>query len=213
MPRADGGAGRDRSARDLAAVRRALSPVPRHAVAAVARPGLRRGVRPRRARSIRPNADHYLRRDRRGAGRPTRSGRARCSSASTSRCSPRPRAPLDDARASRRRSATAGWKGRVVTAYRPDPVVDPEHEGFARQSRSASASMTGEDTSTLGRLSRRRTASAAPSSALRRHLDRPRPSDRRAPPTCRRPRPRRCSPGCSTGDADAGDAELFRARC
>ena len=23
-----------------------------------------------------------------------------------------------------------GWKGRVVTAYRPDPVVDPEFEGF-----------------------------------------------------------------------------------
>lgn len=26
----------------------------------------------------------------------------------------------------------SGWKGRVVTAYRPDPVVDPEFEGFAR---------------------------------------------------------------------------------
>ena len=25
----------------------------------------------------------------------------------------------------------SGWKGRVVTAYRPDPVVDPEHEDFA----------------------------------------------------------------------------------
>jgi glucuronate isomerase len=24
----------------------------------------------------------------------------------------------------------SGWKGRVVTAYRPDPVVDPEHEQF-----------------------------------------------------------------------------------
>ncbi len=24
----------------------------------------------------------------------------------------------------------SGWNGRVVTAYRPDPVVDPEHEGF-----------------------------------------------------------------------------------
>ena len=27
----------------------------------------------------------------------------------------------------------SGWKGRVVTAYRPDPVVDPEHEDFARE--------------------------------------------------------------------------------
>jgi glucuronate isomerase len=26
---------------------------------------------------------------------------------------------------------TSGWKGRVVTAYRPDPAVDPEFEGFA----------------------------------------------------------------------------------
>ena len=25
----------------------------------------------------------------------------------------------------------SGWKGRVVTAYRPDPTVDPEFEGFA----------------------------------------------------------------------------------
>ncbi|HEY5803788.1 MAG TPA: glucuronate isomerase [Lysobacter sp.] len=25
----------------------------------------------------------------------------------------------------------SGWPGRVVTAYRPDPVVDPEHEEFA----------------------------------------------------------------------------------
>jgi glucuronate isomerase len=24
----------------------------------------------------------------------------------------------------------SGWKGRVVTAYRPDPVMDPEHEAF-----------------------------------------------------------------------------------
>ena len=25
----------------------------------------------------------------------------------------------------------SGWKGRVITAYRPDPVVDPEFDGFA----------------------------------------------------------------------------------
>lgn len=25
----------------------------------------------------------------------------------------------------------SGWKGRVITAFRPDPVVDPEFEGFA----------------------------------------------------------------------------------
>jgi glucuronate isomerase len=27
-------------------------------------------------------------------------------------------------------NAAGGWQGRVVTAYRPDPVVDPEFEGF-----------------------------------------------------------------------------------
>lgn len=27
--------------------------------------------------------------------------------------------------------AASGWKGRVITAYRPDSVVDPEFEGFA----------------------------------------------------------------------------------
>lgn len=26
--------------------------------------------------------------------------------------------------------AASGWKGRVLTAYRPDPVIDPEFEGF-----------------------------------------------------------------------------------
>ena len=25
----------------------------------------------------------------------------------------------------------SGWAGRVITAYRPDPVVDPEFAGFA----------------------------------------------------------------------------------
>jgi glucuronate isomerase len=35
--------------------------------------------------------------------------------------------PLDHHRAIRE----SGWSGRVVTAYRPDPVVDPETDGFA----------------------------------------------------------------------------------
>jgi len=26
----------------------------------------------------------------------------------------------------------SGWHGRVITAYRPDSVVDPEHENFRR---------------------------------------------------------------------------------
>jgi len=38
----------------------------------------------------------------------------------------------------------SGWRGRVVTAYRPDAVVDPEFEGFAANLDRLSE-MTGED--------------------------------------------------------------------
>ena len=38
----------------------------------------------------------------------------------------------------------SGWHGRVVTAFRPDPVVDPEYEGF-RDNLAALAALTGED--------------------------------------------------------------------
>lgn len=37
--------------------------------------------------------------------------------------------PLDDLR-HHQKIRDSGWKGRVITAYRPDPVVDPEFEGF-----------------------------------------------------------------------------------
>ncbi len=38
----------------------------------------------------------------------------------------------------------SGWQGRVITAYRPDPVVDPEFEGF-RSNLDRFAQLTGED--------------------------------------------------------------------
>ncbi|ESQ93066.1 glucuronate isomerase [Asticcacaulis sp. AC460] len=38
----------------------------------------------------------------------------------------------------------SGWKGRVVTAYRPDPVIDPEHEDFHAKL-AQFADLTGED--------------------------------------------------------------------
>src|SRR4029077_21171599 len=41
----------------------------------------------------------------------------------------------------------SGWKGRVVTAYRPDPVVDPHFDGFARNVAQLGA-LTGENTAT-----------------------------------------------------------------
>jgi glucuronate isomerase len=48
-----------------------------------------------------------------------------------------------------RKIRASGWKGRVVTAYRPDPVVDPEFEGFAANV-AAFGAITGEDTATWG---------------------------------------------------------------
>ena len=41
----------------------------------------------------------------------------------------------------------SGWKRRVVTAYRPDPVVDPEFEGFAGNV-AKFGELTGEDATT-----------------------------------------------------------------
>jgi len=41
----------------------------------------------------------------------------------------------------------SGWKGRVITTYRPDPVVDPDFEGFAANVEKLGA-LTGEDTTT-----------------------------------------------------------------
>ncbi len=41
---------------------------------------------------------------------------------------------------------SSAWPGRVITTFRPDPVVDPEYEGFARNV-SELGSLTGEDTS------------------------------------------------------------------
>ena len=54
--------------------------------------------------------------------------------------------PLDPL-AHHARIRASGWKGRVVTAYRPDPVVDPEFEGFAANVAKL-GEMSGEDTST-----------------------------------------------------------------
>jgi len=41
----------------------------------------------------------------------------------------------------------SGWSGRVITAYRPDPVVDPEFQGF-RENLVRFGELTGCDTST-----------------------------------------------------------------
>ena len=51
--------------------------------------------------------------------------------------------PLDDLR-HHQAIRDSGWNGRVITAYRPDPVVDPDFEGF-RKNLSLLGQLTGED--------------------------------------------------------------------
>jgi glucuronate isomerase len=54
--------------------------------------------------------------------------------------------PLD-ALAHHRKIRASGWSGRVLTAYRPDPVVDPEFDGFANNVAELGA-LTNENTAT-----------------------------------------------------------------
>ncbi|UVO53390.1 glucuronate isomerase [Sphingomonas sp. SUN039] len=51
--------------------------------------------------------------------------------------------PLEDLR-HHKAIRDSGWSGRVITAYRPDPVVDPEFEGFGENLKILS-DLTGED--------------------------------------------------------------------
>ena len=63
--------------------------------------------------------------------------------------------PLD----SHRKLRESGWKGRVITTFRPDPVVDPEWPGFSERVQELAA-RTRENTSSwtgyLGALANRR---------------------------------------------------------
>ena len=54
--------------------------------------------------------------------------------------------PLDDLR-HHQKIRESGWSGRVVTAYRPDPVVDPDALGF-KENLQQFAAISGEDTMT-----------------------------------------------------------------
>ncbi|WP_144098386.1 glucuronate isomerase [Croceicoccus sediminis] len=55
-------------------------------------------------------------------------------------------APLDTLE-SHAQIRDSGWTGRVITAYRPDPVVDPEFDGFGNNL-AAFSDLTGEDCTT-----------------------------------------------------------------
>ena len=102
----------------------------------------------------------------------------------------------------------SGWQGRVLTAYRPDPVVDPDYEGF-RANLAVLADQTGRDTMTwagyLDALRDRRAVFAAMGATSTDH----------GHPTAvtadlSRAEAEALFARVSTGPATASDAELFR---
>jgi glucuronate isomerase len=100
------------------------------------------------------------------------------------------------------------WDGRVVTAYRPDPVIDPEVEGFAANV-ARFGEITGEDASTWsGYLAAHRVRRAYFRSMGATSTDHGHPTATTADLSRR---------DCEAlfaralaGDCDAGEAELFR---
>lgn len=104
----------------------------------------------------------------------------------------------------------SGWNGQVITAYRPDPVVDPEFEGF-RDNVARLAELTNEDcTSWQGYLAahRKRRAFFAEMGAT---------STDHGHPTARTANLSTAEAGALfrkvvAGDFTADDAELFRAQ-
>lgn len=117
--------------------------------------------------------------------------------------------PLDDLKwhAMIRQS---GWTGRVITAYRPDPVVDPDFEGFSANL-DRFGEMTGEDTrSWRGYLAAHRARRAVFQSFGATATDHGHPTARTAnlgPAEAERLFDRVVS-----GRGEPGDAELFRAQ-
>ncbi len=140
------------------AVRAALSAVPRHADADVARPRVPHGVRHRRAPDVRERRPLLRPHQRMPCRRRVPSARA--VRALQHRSDRHDRIAARSAVASPGRSARAAGRGRVVTAYRPDPVVDPEFEDFAANV-AQFGELTGEDTATWrGYLAAHRTRRA-----------------------------------------------------
>jgi glucuronate isomerase len=112
--------------------------------------------------------------------------------------------PLDHHRAIRE----SGWKGRVITAYRPDAVVDPEQAGFADKLRRF-GDVTGEDVGSYAgylRAHEKRRAFFREAGATS--------TDHGHPTAFTADLPRSEAEALygriRTGDASAADAELFR---
>lgn len=118
---------------------------------------------------------------------------------------------LEHHQAIRAENAKAGgWQGKVITAYRPDPVVDPEFEGF-RENLARFSELTGEDClSWQGYLAAHRQRRAFFASMGATSTDHGHPTAHTAdlPPAEAEALFRKVSAGAFT----AADAELFRAQ-
>jgi glucuronate isomerase len=117
--------------------------------------------------------------------------------------------PLDDLR-HHKAIRDSGWQGRVITAYRPDPVVDPEFEGFHDNLKTLS-NLTNEDClSWNGYLNahRKRRAFFAANGAT--STDHGHPTARTADLSLSEAEA--LFARVSKGPATAADAELFRAQ-
>ena len=106
--------------------------------------------------------------------------------------------------------ARSGWQGRVVTTYRPDAVVDPDHEGFA-DNLDTLGELTGEDVSSWsGYLAahRKRRAFFRQNGATATDHGHPTPATADLP----HHEAEGLFARVRSGNPDAGDAEMFRAQ-
>lgn len=107
-------------------------------------------------------------------------------------------------------NAAGKWSGRVVTAYRPDPVVDPEFEGF-RANLARFGQLTGEDCLTWrGYLAAHRQRRAFFAAHGATSTDHGHPSAQTA--NLAAPEAQALFEKVSKGSFSAADAELFRAQ-
>lgn len=117
--------------------------------------------------------------------------------------------PLDDLR-HHKAIRNSGWKGRVITAYRPDPVVDPEFEGF-RDNLERLSDLTGEDCfSWVGYLAAHRSRRAFFASMGATSTDHGHPTARTA--DLSELEAAALFSRVTKGESNAEDAELFRAQ-
>ena len=100
----------------------------------------------------------------------------------------------------------------MVTAYRPDPVVDPEFEGFAAKISRSFGALTGEDTAGLAGLPRRAPPAPRVLQDDGRDQHRSRPSYRRHRRPLSAAEAEALFDRVKGGEASPGDAELFRAQ-